>query len=183
MASDPGPLALRRLMRPDAPAETVSPPPDRRRTRAYVVPLAVLTAAFFLRVVGQPLVVVAEPRWLPPMDWWQSGLLPYPVLLASQAAVLTTQGLIIIQLWTGRGVFASHRPRFGTALRTIAIAYFAVMVVRYAVVMTLRPELRWHGHAVPVVFHCVLAAFLFVLSRCLRGLDLGRRSSQKVAAE
>jgi hypothetical protein len=29
--------------------------------------------------------------------------------------------------------------------------------------MARRPEQRWFGGTVPIVFHCVLAAFLFVL--------------------
>lgn len=144
---------------------------ERDRTRTFALPLAVLAAAFLLRVVGQLLVVVAEPSVLPPMDWWQSGLVPYPLLLALQAAVLLTQAAVITQVWRGRGFFAVRRPRLGAALKWFAIAYISAMVARYVIVMVVRPELRWHGHAIPVVFHCVLAAFLFLLSRLFRGLS------------
>jgi uncharacterized protein len=36
------------------------------------------------------------------------------------------------------------------------------MAVRYAVRMARRPGERWFGGAIPIVFHCVLAAWLFV---------------------
>ena len=39
------------------------------------------------------------------------------------------------------------------------------MVVRYGVRMRRRPEARWFGGAVPIVFHLVLAAFLFTWGR------------------
>jgi hypothetical protein len=35
------------------------------------------------------------------------------------------------------------------------------MAVRYAVRMYRRPGERWFGGAIPIVFHFVLAAFLF----------------------
>lgn len=39
----------------------------------------------------------------------------------------------------------------------------AAMGVPYTLRMTRRPAERWLGGAIPIVFHCVLAAFLFVL--------------------
>jgi hypothetical protein len=36
------------------------------------------------------------------------------------------------------------------------------MAVRYAVRMTRRPEQRWFGGTIPIVFHWVLASVVFV---------------------
>ena len=37
-----------------------------------------LTVLLVGRVAGQLVVARCAPRWLPPMEQWQSGLLPYP---------------------------------------------------------------------------------------------------------
>ena len=37
------------------------------------------------------------------------------------------------------------------------------MAARYAVRMRRRPGQRWFGGAIPIVFHFVLAAYLYVL--------------------
>ena len=45
---------------------------------------------------------------------------------------------------------------------------FLGMVARYAITMTLYPERRWLGTGtIPIVFHWVLAAYLYVLGRVL----------------
>ena len=46
--------------------------------------LWILTVLLVGRVAGQLIVAGWAPRWLPPMEQWQSGLLPYPVLVAGQ---------------------------------------------------------------------------------------------------
>jgi hypothetical protein len=109
-------------------------------------------------------VALAAPRWLPPMDEWQSGLLPYPLLLSSQVIILVVQALVSRDLWRGRGRFAVPHPRFGAGLRWFSLAYFLAMAARYAITMAVFPERRWLGGAIPIVFHWVLAAYLFVWS-------------------
>jgi len=44
-----------------------------------------------------------------------------------------------------------------------AYVYAAAMLVRYLVRMMRRPEQRWFGGAIPIVFHLVLASYLYVL--------------------
>jgi hypothetical protein len=60
------------------------------------------------------------------------------------------------------GTFAAGPGAHG-ALAVVGLLYWAAMAIRYAVRMTRRPEARWLGGAIPIVFHCVLAAFLLVL--------------------
>lgn len=114
--------------------------------------LWIATALFALRVLGQLLVIFARPRWLPPVDRWQSGLLPYPVLLLSQLAILAVQLTIAIQAGRGAGWFADPlRPRAGAALVVLAALYLGGMAYRFS-----RPSPR----LIPTTFHCVLASFL-----------------------
>jgi hypothetical protein len=65
----------------------------------------------------------------------------------------------------GHGRFARRRPRVGRALRWISYVYAGAMAGRYVLTVALRPERRWLGGTIPIVFHWVLAAYLFTLGR------------------
>lgn len=136
--------------------------PAMRRTSLI---LALLALAFLARVAGQVVVLLYAPGWLPPMPEWYSGLLPYPLLLPTQIAILGLQAWISRDLWRGRGRFSVRWPRFGVGLRWFSIVYFAGMLLRYVLTMALVPERRWFVGTIPIFFHYVLAAYLFVWSR------------------
>lgn len=121
--------------------------------------LGVLTVLFAARVVGHALVAYLDVTWLPPMEAWYSGLLPYPVLLPTQLVILLVQVVIGRDVRRGRGFFSRPRPRAGRALQWLAYVYALAMIVRYAVM---------RSHPIPIVFHWVLAAFLFTLGRSMR---------------
>lgn len=130
--------------------------------------LSVLAFLFFLRVLGQALVAFAGVTALPPMSEWYSGLLPYPLLLPGQIIILALQAWISLQFARGHGVLVTRRPRFGRILIALSVVYFFAMAVRYAIMMTWYPERRWLGTGtIPIVFHWVLAAYLFTLGRHL----------------
>jgi hypothetical protein len=126
----------------------------------------VLALLFLGRVLGQALVAFLDVSWLPPMPEWYSGLLPYPLLLPVQIVILVIQAKAAIDLWREDGFFARVRPRAGRIVVGAAVLYFAAMLVRYALTMTWHPERRWLGTGtIPIVFHWVLAAWLFTLGR------------------
>ena len=126
---------------------------------AYALYLWLFTVLLFGRVVGQLVVAWSAPRWLPPMEQWQSGLLPYPVLLAGQAVFLTLMFWISIDFSRGAGIWVEPRPRLGFAARLWSSLYFAAMITRYVIRMVRRPDQRWLGGTIPIVFHIVVAAF------------------------
>ncbi len=127
--------------------------------------LWVLSGLFFARVVGQVLVEFAGVRFLPPSGEWFSGLLPYPILLPVQAAILCGMGFVNIGVGCGR-LFSEPNPRLGRFLLIASIVYAGVMLVRFFVSGTLHPERRfWPPGSLPIVFHIVLAAYLLTLSR------------------
>jgi uncharacterized protein len=124
--------------------------------------LWLFTCLLVLRVVGQLIVVLRAPRWLPPMEQWQSGLLPYPVLFAGQIVVLTIMVWISMNVLRGRGIFIDpRRPDMGRAVIWFSSLYFGGMVVRYVIWMWRRPDQRWLGGTIPIIFHSFVAAFLF----------------------
>jgi len=132
----------------------------------YSFYLALFTILLFLRVAGQIIVVLRAPRWLPPMEQWQSGLLPYPVLLFGQAIVLTLMVWICVDFMRGAGFFVQpRRPDMGHAVVWFSYVYLGGMVVRYIIWMWRRPDQRWLGGTIPIIFHSVVAAFLYSFGR------------------
>ena len=116
---------------------------------------------FLLRVAGQIVVRTRRPAWLPRDDEW--NLTPYRLLLPVQLTILALMVWIDVDLSRGSGFWATPKPGFGQAVLWFAYAYAAAMLVRYLVRMMRRPEQRWFGGAIPIVFHLVLASYLYVL--------------------
>ena len=137
---------------------------DETRTR-YARTLWALLGLFVARVLGQVLVAFANVRFLPPMSEWYSGLLPYPILLPVQCAIIALFSSICVDISRGFGTFAWANERIGAFLVWFSGVYFVSMVARYLITMTVHPERRWFGGTIPIFFHFVLAAYLFVLSR------------------
>ncbi len=111
------------------------------------------------RVLGQIVVVLRAPRWLPPMEQWQSGLLPYPVLLAGQAVVLTLMLWISIDFSRAAGLWVAPHPRLGQVVVWWSYVYASAMAARYVIRMVRRPDQRWVGGTIPIIFHTVVAVF------------------------
>jgi hypothetical protein len=120
------------------------------------VALWILLSLFALRVLGQLLVVAGLAPFLPPMDEWQSGLLPYPMLLASQLVILAVLTTICTQFSRGQGYFVRPHGWLATPLWITGWIYAIGMIVRYAL---LRRD------AIPVAFHIVLASFLLAVAQ------------------
>jgi hypothetical protein len=130
-----------------------------------VLLLWVALGLFLLRVIGQVEVWLLAPAWLPPMEAWYSGLLPYPLLLPAQILLLMAMAVLAHVHSSSRYRAAAPPGRAAAVLRSVAMLYFGVMVLR--LVVTLRShgdEFYLHG-GIPIAFHWVLALFLLVLAR------------------
>jgi len=130
----------------------------------HTAALWILLALFAGRVFGQLAVATGAAPFLPRMDQWQSGLVPYPVLLASQLVILAALAFVCIQFSRADGYFVRRRRWLGTPLWIAGWIYAASMAARYGVWMMIRPDQRWTGDLIPVVFHIVLASFLLVVA-------------------
>ena len=130
----------------------------------HAILLLGLQALFLGRVLGQILVVLDAAPWLPSLEHWYSGLLPYPVLLPAQILLLMFMSLVTYDACRRRGFWYVEKEATRKTLRVLAIVYFVAMILRYALTMAFVPELRWHGHAIPIAFHFVLAGYVLVLS-------------------
>lgn len=137
--------------------------PDRNVPAAVV--LGALTLLFLGRVVGQLLAATGSARYLPPFEEWQSGLLPYPLLLVSQVVILLAMLWIDVGVWRGK-LLNRRRPLLGRWLLVLSLLYAGAMAVRYLIAGHLNPSRRWWPPgSIPILFHLVLAGYLFTLSR------------------
>lgn len=119
-----------------------------------------LTLLFVGRVVAQPLAAITGWPFLPPFDAWQSGALPYPLLLASQVAI------IAVMAWTARGVGTGRlgrSRRIGWALAAFTGLYGGVMVARLVLGLTIARGHWWLDAPLPTVFHLVLTTYLAIV--------------------
>jgi hypothetical protein len=130
--------------------------------RERIAILWICLGLFLVRVVGQVEVWLIAPTWLPPMEFWYSGLVAYPVLLPAQILLLMTMTVIVID--GTRGIpFATARVR--RAVRSGAVLYFGVMLLRLIVQFFSGASNALEAGGIPIAFHWVLALFLYELSR------------------
>jgi hypothetical protein len=125
--------------------------------------LALLTALFFLRVLGQALSIFLQVDWLPATEHWASGLIPYPILLTIQIVMLIVMVKISTDVWRAVGFFSQRRSSYARFLIALSALYAGAMALRYVLTMFFRPDMRWSGDAIPIFFHLVLAGFIYAL--------------------
>lgn len=138
---------------------------NRESLRLRAVFLWTLLGLFVLRVLGQVYVgiygsAVPLPRW----SEWYSGLLPYPLLLPAQILLMMWMTAVSYDNTRRAGRFFVESPVVKRRLRWFAAVYLGAMALRYALTMTLKPEMRWFHGTIPVAFHCVLASYIAALT-------------------
>jgi len=114
-----------------------------------------------VRVAGQVLVALRSPSWLPPMQDW--NLVAYRVLLPVQLVILAVMTWIDASFSASSGPPVERSEALGLALIAFSAVYAGTMAVRYVVRMRRRPAARWFGGTIPIVFHLVLATYLYAL--------------------
>lgn len=120
------------------------------------------TALFLVRVIGQIEVLLIAPDWLPPMEAWYSGLLPYPLLLPAQ--------ILILMLMCALNLRVNAEPHTANAkwrwwVSGFALVYCAAMLLRLPIQLLRGASDVIAAGGVPVAFHCVLALYLKALAR------------------
>lgn len=114
-----------------------------------------------MRVAAQLLQRVHPHDGLPAFDSWHSAAVPYPLLVATQIAIL------ILFAWIARGARRGtlrRRPRLGAWLRTLGLLYLAAMLARLTLGASLLSGHYWFDKPLPTLFHLVLAGYLLVLA-------------------
>jgi hypothetical protein len=132
---------------------------------AYAAAMAALLVLFLARVVGQILAATVAPAWLPPMARWYSGLMPYRYLLPVQFVFLVVMTALTISVARESAPLGVAAPTVGRWLVWASYLYALGMVGRAVRYAATPPERR--GVLIPIVFHFVLAGFLFTYGRYL----------------
>jgi uncharacterized protein len=128
-------------------------------SRDYAPWLWLLLALFIVRVIAQPMALLTSAPFLPPFESWHSGVLPYPALVGAQ---------LLIIAWLARTAWRFSRgeviPRYrlGVWMLTFGAIYFATMLVRLVLGLTVLSANRWFSSVLPTMFHLVLASYLLV---------------------
>ena len=138
---------------------------EHKPGRSAAIALACLLVLFIGRVSAQLWQYFWPTDGLPSFSDWQSGTLPYPVLVASQFAI------IALSLWTitrmMRGKLGPHR-RVGLAVLVLGILYFGFMAFRLVAGLTFLKDSPFFGVILPAIFHLVLASMLIIVGLHLR---------------
>jgi hypothetical protein len=93
-------------------------------------------------------------------DW---NLVPYRLLLPVQLVILGVVTWINVSFSVSSGPPIDRAEGFGWALVGFSAVYAGAMAVRYVVRMERRPAASWFGGTIPIVFHLVLATYLYSL--------------------
>lgn len=121
--------------------------------------LWILLALFVGRVMGQALVAFFDVPFLPPMQAWYSGLMPYEYLLPAQIVIISLMANICVDFTLRRGFFFEPKKFLGREFLWFGYLYLGAMVAR-AIFL-------W-DHPIPIVFHWVLAAFVILVGHSHR---------------
>lgn len=126
----------------------------------YVAWLWMLLGAFVFRVLAQLLQATSPVSWLPGFEQWQGSHLPYPVLLSSQVLIICALLILIGRL--ARGRFRACQ-QLGRGLLLLGGLYFAAMLLRLVLGLTLLSSVSWFGKPIPAFFHLVLASIVLLI--------------------
>lgn len=145
------------------------------RAKSLAPYLSLLAGLFLGRVLGQILVyfnvftapagVTSWGLYLPTMARWQSGVLPYPLLVVSQCLILGLLSLIVRQFARGEGWLVVPKARLGMALLAFGTLYAGSMAVRFFLYLShlVRDE-SYLGGWIPIVFHWILSAVILLMA-------------------
>ena len=133
--------------------------------RQRILFLWILLSLFILRVFGQFLVAHGWAPFLPPMEEWFSGAVPYPRLLFCQILIIILFSKICIDFTRNQGFFVTPNRKLGATLLIFGSIYLGIMIIRYVIRMSLYPDQRWVGGCIPIFFHWVIATFLLIVGK------------------
>ena len=137
--------------------ETLASRGDARRFPVHAVVGTVLLAVFVFRVFAQLLQFYAPTTALPAFAAWESGALPYPLLVAAQAVIILVSVALIVALFRRR---LHPNRKLGIILLVAGSLYLAGMVFRLVAGYTFLADVPFFSDHLPAYFHIVLAGLV-----------------------
>lgn len=129
-----------------------------KATRIKYYHIALISLLLFaFRVIAQLIQFISPINFLPAFSTWQSGALPYGILLPIQ--------LVMLQFMIGWVSQLKHNkiiptPELGQKLIWFGIFYLLIMIFRMVAGQTFAQEHYWLNAPLPTIFHYVLAAYI-----------------------
>jgi hypothetical protein len=120
---------------------------------------------FLVRVVGQIEVLLLSPCWLPPFSAWESGIIPYPLLLPLQILLIAWMAASASDHNRGNGPMWVERPQIRRRLNVFAVVYASTMLLRLMFTVALPPHSVSDRGLIPILAHWDLAGFVALLAR------------------
>ena len=120
---------------------------------------------FLVRVIGQIEVLLLGPPWLPTFSAWESGLVPYPLLLPLQILMVGCMAAIVSDHNRGSGPMWVESSRVRKRLNVFSLLYASVMLVRLVITAALPPHSVIDRGLIPILAHWDLAGFIALLAR------------------
>lgn len=130
----------------------------------YFLALNFLLLLFCLRVAGQLLVALYQVPCLPPMQEWQSGLLPYPVLFCCQILIICLFAKVCRDFHSRDGFFYQAKSALAEPLMIFGKSYFVLNAARLLIWTTAFKHHIWFTGTIPIFFHFILASFLIIVA-------------------
>lgn len=134
----------------------------KKFSRTYGKWLIALLSLFGFRVGAQLLQQIRPVTFLPAFEKWQSGTIPYWVLVISQVIIFFVCLRTVMKFMGGQ---VHPNQKFGKFCIILGGVYLFVMIFRFAVGLTIAPEHSWFGATIPTFFHMVLASFLLMVGQ------------------
>ena len=183
-AADAAGVASPYEIRTESVAFPISAPPcelDGRggSSQFHAGALGLLAVLFVGRVGIQLIQYFHALELLPTFEEWQSGVVPYWVLVVLQLAIVIGQVRVVAAVRRGQRLLPSSWRR---PVAAVALVYLGVMVFRLVAGLTFANSGGWLGERLPTIFHLVLAAYLLVWIHHEFGGGQTLRSGETVAA-
>ena len=128
------------------------------KTYGYIL-LAILIL-FIGRVVAQLMQLLHPVSFLPSFEIWQSGALPYPVLLMLQIIIIALMLAATVKFFRGTIVV---QPTKGRIYFFLGSLYFVFMLIRFIAGFTVAHDGSWFDAPFPSFFHMMLALFVIII--------------------
>jgi hypothetical protein len=127
--------------------------------------LSILLGLFVARCLCQFLQYIYPLPWLPAFERWQSGTLPYGLLLLSQVVITISAAILVLRISKGK---LKKNKRIGDYLYGIGIFYFCASLLRFFIGYAYLPQDPFWGASIPAFFHMVLASWIILFGLYLR---------------
>ncbi len=131
-----------------------------RADRLLLIAMSVLVSLFVLRVGAQLVQAIYPVEWFPDYEAWHSGLLPYPVLLATQFLIIYLMSYMLHRARMDR--IRAKRWKY-VLCYVFGVPYLALMAFRWVAGMTFMADSPWFSKSLPAFFHIVLASYILLL--------------------